>query len=158
MRCPAIRNYCFLLPALMILLMVTILPGCSHRKINPLDFKVISVNVDQGIGLLLITRDNKGNLAEVEGTVGAKLWYYTRLNYYDIKEDGRLVQEWNDILLTNEDYSIDSGASVFLPYDKPHHFQGAVGLIEITLETSDGRLLVYERDSIQISSNINYTQ
>jgi hypothetical protein len=138
--------------------MVAVLPGCSHREINPLDFKIISVDVDQGIELLLITRDNKGNSAAVEGTVGAKLWYYTRTDYYDIKEDNRLVQEWNDITLTNGDYSTDSGASIFLPYDKPHHLQGAVGLIEVTLETSDGRLLVYERDGIQISSNIDYPQ
>jgi hypothetical protein len=72
--------------------MVTILPGCSHRKINPLDFKVISVDVDQGIGLLLITRDNKGNLAEGEGTVGAKLWYYTRLNLLILKKTADLYR------------------------------------------------------------------
>jgi hypothetical protein len=155
---PEIQRSYFLLPALMLILTVAVLPGCSHRKIKPLDFEVISVDVDKGIELLLITRDKQGNSAAVEGTVGVKLWYYTRTDYYDIKEDNRLVQEWNDIPLTNGDYSTDSGASIFLPYDKPHHSQGAVGLIEVTLETFDGRLLVYERDGIQISSNIDYPQ
>ncbi len=155
--CPAIRISSLFSLMLALLLVMLAVPGCNRLKANPLNFKLLSVNTDQGIELLLITKDKNGNPNKLEGIVTVELWYYMRPDY-DVKTDDKLVQEWNDIPLTEETYSADSGGTLFHAYDKPHHFQGVLGLMQVTLETSDGKTLVAERNSLQIATDIDYPQ
>lgn len=155
--CPSIGMSCLSLLTLALLLTMLTVTSCNRLKANPLNFKLLSVNTDQGIELLVIPRDRNGNLEIIEGTVSVKLWYYTRLDY-DVKTDDKLVQEWNNLPLTEEEYSADSGVVLYLAYDNPHHFQGVLGLMQVTLETSDGKIVIAERNSLQIATDIDYPQ
>jgi hypothetical protein len=150
-----------LILALALLLTTALIPGCGSKTttIKPLELYILSVNTDQRIEILLVTNDTQGEPTQLEGVMDIGLWYWTRNDvefYPDFKIDNQLVQKWQQIPLTLENYT-DSGAVIFLAYDHPHRITGASGYMEITLQTSDGETLVVSRDDLQLVRNATYT-
>ena len=157
-----VKRILFLVPVLALLFIAALIPGCSHETetVKPLKLKILSVDKEQGIEILLIANDETGEPIQIEGVMDVGLWYWDRkdLEYYpDFKIESQLVQKWHQIPLTFDDYT-EAGAIIFLPYDQPHYFQGETGYMEVTLETAGGEILVVSRDDVDISHNVIYTQ
>lgn len=157
-----IKRISFLILSLTLLLATVLAPGCSPKTgtVEPLELKVLSVNTEQGIEILLIPNNERGEPTQVEGVMDIGLWYWTRNDvgsYPDFKIENQLVQKWQQIPLALDDYT-DSGAVIFLPYNHPNRIQNASGYIEVTLQTSDDETLVVSRDDLQLAFNVIYTQ
>lgn len=89
-----------------------------------------------GLELHLTPKDAEDHMIETAGTVGAKLWL--EKSPLEGGGKGELIQEWQNIRVTPNDYGLIMGATIRLEYSgfQPDKYQ--LGILEVTLETPDG--------------------
>jgi len=99
-----------------------------------------------GIECYLQPRDFQGQLVSAPGTVSAQLWVV--LSVVESTRKGELVQQWSGLQLKASDYDAASGARLRLEYRnyKPPDVQ--YGILEVTLETSDGKRFTARLNSL----------
>ena len=115
---------------------------------SSIDIRFREIN-RSGLQILLIPKDDASLLVKAEGSVSSKLWFQIGLTP-DI-EKGGLIQEWNDIQITGEDYTQFLGAVIDLDYNEEKDFLNIYGLLEVTLILSDGTILDIEEYDVMIS-------
>jgi len=110
-----------------------------------------SVNWDEdveadGVQFLLIPEDSDGWPVRGELTVNASLW-----SQPDIfkRGKGKLIQEWKDIRITKRTYEGYGEARVRLEYSGYVPQPNEYGILEIKVQTADGRVFSFE-ESIKL--------
>jgi hypothetical protein len=142
------------------LLMCTMLIGCGATDgASPDTDKILAVEIGQAMGLnwdsdpdpdgiecYLAPRDLQGELIAAPGTASAQLWL--SLSVVESSRKGDLVQEWSGIKVKAGDYDPTSGALIRLEYRNFTPDMIAYGILEVTLETADGKKFTAREDSV----------
>jgi len=137
----------YMLIALALLLSTSCTEGKSEAKIHTVKLLVsAAVNWDEdmeadGIQLLLIPEDTDGWPVRGDMIVAASLW--SQPDIYKI-ERGDLIQEWQDISVTKHTYERYGEARIRLEYTSYVPEPDEYGILEITVQTEDGRFFPFE--------------
>jgi hypothetical protein len=94
-------------------------------------------------------KNDNSLLVETEGSISARLWFQS--GFSPNIEKGYLIQEWNDISITGEDYTPSRGAAIDLNYNEERVLLNIYGILEVTLTLPDGKTLDVEKYDLMIS-------
>ena len=99
-----------------------------------------------GVEFNLTPKDAQDKMVRTPGTLSAQLWL--EKSFLEGGGKGLLVQQWSGIQLTKDDYDIIFGARIRLEYRafKPGMLQ--FGVLEVTLETPDGKSFTARATSV----------
>jgi hypothetical protein len=101
-----------------------------------------------GIKFNLTPKDIKDRMVETPGVVSAKLWL--ELSFPETGK-GDLVQEWSDIQVTKGDYDWLTGVTIRLEYRAFQPKQYQFGILEVTLQTPDGKKFTARASSVMLA-------
>jgi hypothetical protein len=108
-----------------------------------------------GLEFYLAPKDKDDSLVKADGTISIKLWKMVQVNfeYKCLKRAEDLLDSWNNIVVSHNDYSIILGATVRAEYKNydPTSDEYVFGCAEITFTTSDGKNFISLDDSIFIN-------
>jgi hypothetical protein len=126
--------------------------GCPNGNgasgATSIDIRVREIN-RSGLQILLMPENDNSLLVETEGSISAKLWFQS--DFSPNIEKGYLIQEWNDISITGEDYTPSRGAAIDLNYNEERVLLNIYGILEVTLTLPDGKTLDVEKYDLMIS-------
>jgi|GEM_PF-5795685 len=137
-----------------LLLLAIVACGCNsinQAKVESIEARLRVVNMDTGLEILLIPRGSQGFIIKTDGILDARLWLQESLGgavRYD-----QLIQGWDDIQISIEDYTRFQGVKVDLMYDEEIFYEDAYGSLEVTLTTPDGKSLTDTISDIAISES-----
>ena len=155
-KCQRIIKSSTVLLMLMILALVCVDPGCTgidkgqQTKVASLDIEIRKIQSAESVTSLsfwLIPRDDNGFLARIDGAIDAKL--YRVLYQGSPKEEIRLIQEWDDIIVTSEDFT-SFGAEILLDYGERY---SDPGVLEVEFTIPSGTSLTSEVRDIDLENN-----
>ncbi len=145
-----------LLFSLIPMVLVFVNPSCTYTnsvqkaEVVSLDIEIRQIQSLEAITSLsfwLIPRDNSGLLVKVDGTINAKL---SRMLYQgQPDEEIRLIQEWDGIKITSEDFTL-FGVEILLEHSERYSDSG---ILEVTLILPDGTSLISEVRNIDLENN-----
>lgn len=109
-----------------------------------------------GLEFYLAPKDKDDSLVKADGIISIKLWKMVQVDfeYKCLKRAEDLLESWNNIVVSHNDYSIILGATVraeYKSYDPITSDQYTLGCAEVTFTTSDGKKFVSLGDSIFIN-------
>ena len=122
----------------------------QQTKVASLDIEIRKIQSAESITSLsfwLIPRDDNGFLARIDGAIDAKL--YRVLYQGSSKEEIRLIQEWEDIIVTSEDFT-SFGTEILLDYGERY---SDPGILEVEFTISDEESLISEVRDIDLENN-----
>jgi hypothetical protein len=137
----------FTLIVVALLLSTSCTMGKSETKIHSVKLIVsASVNWDEdndadGVQFLLIPTDTDGWPIREELLVSASLW--SQLDRFN-RERGDLIQEWRDVRITKRTYERYGEARVCLEYSSYVPEPDEYGILDVTVQTEDGRSFSFE--------------
>ena len=140
--------------ACLLLLLAIVACGCNssnQANVESIEASLRVVNMDTGLEILLIPRGSQGFIVKTDGILDAKLWLQESLGG-EVRYD-QLIQGWDDIQISIDDYTLFQGVKVDLIYDEEIFCEDTYGSLEVTLTTPDGKSLTDTISDIAISEN-----
>jgi hypothetical protein len=117
----------------MVMSILLIASGCVKpwERVSRLNVILVRTNAS-GMEILLVPRDDKGNIIPLSGSLDAKLWVYENPRGCGLCE-GEFKQEWPDIVLTKDSYDAEGGARLILPFNGFYPEVFTLGALDVNL-------------------------
>jgi hypothetical protein len=116
-----------------LLALILAVTACAEpwERVSRLNVILVKTNAS-GLEILVVPRDDKGNIIPLSGNLNAKLWVYENPRGCGLCE-GEFKQEWPDIVLTNNSYEAEDGARLILPFNGFYPEESTLGALDVNL-------------------------
>jgi hypothetical protein len=117
----------------MVVSILLIASGCVKpwERVSMLNILLVKTDAS-GMEILVVPRDDKGNIIPLSGSLNVKLWVYENPRGCGLCE-GEFKQEWPDIVLTKNSYEAEDGARLILPFNGFYPGEFTLGALDINL-------------------------